>query len=152
MLLPQPAISQKIIRWHKHFGRKDLPWQQNATPYRVWVSEIMLQQTQVETVKSYYQRFMQNMPALPDLALAQQEHVLQHWTGLGYYARARNLHRTAQIIHHDLQGVFPDDLPGLMDLPGIGRSTAGARVSPVVEPPCLTDGHWDDKVADRVSA
>jgi len=103
-----------------------LPWQKNPTPYRVWVSEIMLQQTQVATVVPYYQRFMRSFPNLKQLALAEQDEVLHLWTGLGYYARARNLHKTAQIIYTQYKGRFPLALELVIDLPGIGRSTAGA--------------------------
>jgi A/G-specific adenine glycosylase len=123
------VISQSLIAWQKKYGRHDLPWQQEVTPYRVWVSEIMLQQTQVETVKNYFLRFMQSFPTLRDLALASEEQVLQRWTGLGYYARARHLHRAAQIIWQQHQGEFPNTLDALIQLPGIGRSTAGAILS-----------------------
>ncbi len=123
------ALSKKLIPWQQKKGRHDLPWQQDPTPYRVWVSEIMLQQTQVETVKAYYLRFMQHLPRLQDLAASSEETVLQLWTGLGYYARARHLHRAAQIITDQWGGVIPADLEMLMALPGIGRSTAGAILS-----------------------
>lgn len=123
------VLWKKLIPWQQEKGRNDLPWQQNPTPYRVWISEIMLQQTQVETVKAYYLRFMHQLPTLTDLASADEETVLQLWTGLGYYARARNLHRAAKIIFEKYQGEFPESLSELMDLPGIGRSTAGAILS-----------------------
>ncbi|VAW82105.1 A/G-specific adenine glycosylase [hydrothermal vent metagenome] len=119
-------FSQKLLRWYDKFGRKDLPWQKTQTPYRVWVSEIMLQQTQVATVIPYYQRFMRSFPNLKRLALADQDDVLHLWTGLGYYARARNLHKTAQIIYKEHKGRFPLVVDQLVELPGIGRSTAGA--------------------------
>jgi A/G-specific adenine glycosylase len=122
-------LSKKLITWQRKYGRNDLPWQHNPTPYRVWISEIMLQQTQVETVKAYYIRFMHHFPTLNDLANASEDEVLQLWTGLGYYARARHLHRTAKIIVNDYQGQFPDDLSEMIKLPGIGRSTAGAILS-----------------------
>ncbi len=122
-------LSKKLIPWQQQHGRNDLPWQNNPTPYRVWISEIMLQQTQVETVKAYYVRFMHRFPTLKDLAKASEDEVLQLWTGLGYYARARNLHRAAKIIVNDYQGQFPDDLSEIIKLPGIGRSTAGAILS-----------------------
>ena len=118
-----------ILHWFKHHGRHDLPWQKNITPYRVWVSEIMLQQTQVSRVIPYFQCFMKSFPTLKALALAKIDDVLAHWSGLGYYARARNLHRTAQIIHATYRGHFPKTVAALSVLPGIGRSTAGAILS-----------------------
>lgn len=119
-------FSAALLAWFDHSGRKDLPWQQNPTPYRVWISEIMLQQTQVATVIPYYLRFMARFPCIRDLAAASVDEVLQHWAGLGYYARARNLHKSAQIIQQDLQGRLPDTPEALQALPGIGRSTAAA--------------------------
>src|SRR5690606_3149049 len=118
-----------ILAWYDQFGRKDLPWQHDMTPYRVWVSEIMLQQTQVATVIPYYQRFMQTLPDVHALAVAAPDEVLHLWTGLGYYSRARNLHRTAQIVVSEHGGEFPARVEGLQALPGIGRSTAGAIAS-----------------------
>ncbi len=115
-----------LLRWFERDGRKDLPWQRERTPYRVWVSEIMLQQTQVGTVVGYYQRFMQRFPTVRELAAARADDVLHLWAGLGYYARARNLQRTAQIVVQRHGGEFPATLDGMMELPGIGRSTAGA--------------------------
>ncbi len=118
-----------LLTWFDQHGRKDLPWQQDKTPYRVWVSEIMLQQTQVASVIGYYQRFMQRFPDLAALATAPEDAVLEHWAGLGYYARARNLHKCARHIHGELDGKFPRSLAALSELPGIGRSTAGAILS-----------------------
>jgi A/G-specific adenine glycosylase len=120
------AFALRLLAWFDQYGRKDLPWQQAITPYRVWVSEIMLQQTQVNTVIPYYQRFMESFPTVNHLAQAPQDQVLHHWTGLGYYARARNLHKTAQTVVSDYNGKFPDTVEQLETLPGIGRSTAGA--------------------------
>ena len=120
---------QRVLHWFDQHGRHDLPWQENTTPYRVWVSEIMLQQTQVKTVIPYYERFMARFPSVESLAQAPVDEVLHHWTGLGYYARARNLHRAAIIVYEHLNGQFPDTVEGLAELPGIGRSTAGAIVS-----------------------
>ena len=120
------AFSQRLLAWYRVNGRHDLPWQSLPTPYRVWVSEIMLQQTQVTTVIPYYQRFMARFPEISVLAYADINEVLHLWSGLGYYARARNLHKTARIITEQYQGRFPSSLESLMDLPGIGRSTAGA--------------------------
>jgi A/G-specific adenine glycosylase len=120
------GFTQALLKWFAHHGRKDLPWQANTTPYRVWISEIMLQQTQVSTVVPYYQRFMQKFPDLKVLADAPIDEVLHLWTGLGYYARARNLHRAAQTIQGEFNGSFPLDFDDLIALPGICRSTAGA--------------------------
>jgi A/G-specific adenine glycosylase len=118
-----------LLDWFDRAGRKHLPWQQNPTPYRVWVSEIMLQQTQVATVIPYYERFMQRFPGVRALADAPVDEVLHLWTGLGYYARARNLHRAAQAIVTDHGGEFPKTIDAVQALPGIGRSTAGAILS-----------------------
>lgn len=120
------TIHISLLKWYDQFGRKTLPWQTDMTPYRVWLSEIMLQQTQVTTVIPYYKQFMLSFPSINDLAAAPLDTVLQHWAGLGYYSRARNLHRTAQIITTEYHGKFPDSLALLQQLPGIGRSTAGA--------------------------
>ncbi|WP_455217198.1 A/G-specific adenine glycosylase [Kaarinaea lacus] len=122
-------FSSRVLRWFHIHGRKNLPWQQDRTPYRVWISEIMLQQTQVTTVMPYFERFMDHFPDLEALANAVLDDVLGLWSGLGYYARARNLHRAAQIITNEYQGKFPDQLDQVMALPGIGRSTAGAILS-----------------------
>ncbi len=123
------SFSAAILKWFDQHGRKHLPWQQNKTPYRVWVSEIMLQQTQVTTAIPYYERFMQLFPDLPTLANANIDDVLHAWAGLGYYTRARNLHRAAQIVMQDFHGQFPNTLETLQQLPGVGRSTAGAILS-----------------------
>ena len=122
-------ISNTLLAWHKEFGRHDLPWQNTNDAYRIWVSEIMLQQTQVSTVIPYYERFMNSFPSVIDLANAAQDDVLHHWTGLGYYARARNLHKSAKIINDDYAGNFPSNFDDVLALPGIGRSTAGAVLS-----------------------
>ena len=120
------ALSQAIISWQKKYGRHDLPWQHTTDPYAIWVSEIMLQQTQVTAVIGYYAQFMQRFPSIAALAEATQEEVLQHWSGLGYYSRARNLHHAAQIIVDDFNGIFPQQFEDILSLPGIGRSTAAA--------------------------
>lgn len=122
-------FAEQLLDWFDRHGRKSLPWQQNPTPYRVWVSEIMLQQTQVQTVRAYFERFTARFPDVNALALAPMDDVLQLWSGLGYYARARNLHRAAQIVHEQHAGQFPEDIEELTALPGIGRSTAGAIAS-----------------------
>lgn len=119
-------FAQQLIAWHAQHGRHDLPWQQTRDPYRIWVSEIMLQQTQVATVIPYYARFMQAFPDVQALAQATLDKVLAHWSGLGYYSRARNLHAAAQHILHHHRGRFPTDVAALQSLPGIGRSTAAA--------------------------
>ncbi len=118
------AFQQRLLAWFDLQGRKDLPWQHPVSPYRVWVSEIMLQQTQVTTVIPYFQCFMQAFPDIKTLANASLDEVLQHWAGLGYYARARNLHKTAIIITE--LDAFPNRVEKLVALPGIGLSTAGA--------------------------
>jgi len=115
-----------VLQWFDIHGRKDLPWQQPASPYRVWVSEVMLQQTQVTTVIPYFNRFMAQYPTVQALAEAPLDEVLSFWAGLGYYARARNLYKAAQLIH--VQG-FPETLEAWVALPGVGRSTAGAILS-----------------------
>lgn len=122
-------FSTQVFKWFDKHGRKHLPWQQNITPYRVWLSEIMLQQTQVATVIPYFERFTAQFPDVHSLAAAPIDLVLHLWTGLGYYARARNLHRCAQTIVDQYDGEFPSTVAALSELSGIGRSTAGAIVS-----------------------
>lgn len=116
----------RLVTWQLKAGRHDLPWQQTRDPYRVWLSEIMLQQTQVNTVITYYQRFLERFPDVQALGQAEQAEVMPYWAGLGYYARARNLHRCAQIICQEFAGQFPQDPEVLQSLPGIGKSTANA--------------------------
>ena len=118
-----------MLAWFDAHGRKGLPWQQGKDAYRIWVSEIMLQQTQVQTVIPYFERFMMSFPTIEALADARLDDVLHHWSGLGYYARARNLHRAAKAVMADHGGEFPANLEDVMALPGIGRSTAGAILS-----------------------
>ncbi|WP_028357616.1 A/G-specific adenine glycosylase [Brackiella oedipodis] len=115
-----------LCAWQVQHGRQHLPWQQQRTPYRVWLSEIMLQQTQVATVIDYFQRFIDRFPTVQTLAQAPQEEVMLYWAGLGYYARARNLHKAAQMVTQEHDGQFPMQAEALMNLPGIGRSTAHA--------------------------
>ncbi|HEY7885588.1 MAG TPA: A/G-specific adenine glycosylase [Cellvibrionaceae bacterium] len=123
------AFARTVLAWQDRHGRKNLPWQHNITPYRVWLSEIMLQQTQVNTVIPYFERFTQRFPTVADLAAAPIDEVLHLWTGLGYYARARNLHRAAGQVVSEYGGEFPASVEALVTLPGIGESTAGAIVS-----------------------
>lgn len=120
------SLADRLVRWQRAHGRHDLPWQRDPTPYRVWVSEVMLQQTRVATVIPYFEAFMRRFPALEDLARAPLDDVLAHWSGLGYYSRARNLHRAAGICLEEHGGELPEEFESLMALPGIGRSTAGA--------------------------
>ena len=120
------AFAQRLILWHKQHGRHGLPWQGSRDPYAVWLSEIMLQQTQVSSVIPYYRRFLGCFPDIAALASAEEDEVLAHWSGLGYYSRARNLHRAAQIMAEKHFGEFPREFGQILALPGIGRSTAAA--------------------------
>ncbi|MBI5938777.1 MAG: A/G-specific adenine glycosylase [Betaproteobacteria bacterium] len=119
-------FAPQLIAWQRRHGRHDLPWQASRDPYAIWVSEIMLQQTQVETVVPYYQRFMARLPDVAALAMASEDEVLALWSGLGYYSRARNLHRAAGIVMREFGGAFPREFDAIQGLPGIGRSTAAA--------------------------
>ena len=135
-------FTRRLLKWYARSGRHDLPWQRDVTPYRVWVSEIMLQQTQVNTVIPYFERFMQRYPDVVSLAQAGQDEVLHYWSGLGYYSRARNLHKTARIVAGDLNGYFPDNMEQLVKLPGIGRSTAAAILAlSMGQPQAILDGN-----------
>ena len=125
----KPDFAQRLVRWQRKHGRHDLPWQENRDPYRVWLSEIMLQQTQVSTVIPYYLRFLQTFPTVADLAQAPLDEVMALWTGLGYYSRARHLHRCAQQVMQMWQGQFPRTSLELVTLAGIGPSTAAAIAS-----------------------
>jgi A/G-specific adenine glycosylase len=136
------AIAPALLSWHAQHGRHDLPWQRNPTAYRVWVSEIMLQQTQVGTVIGYFDRFMQRFPELGSLAAAPLDEVLHLWSGLGYYTRARHLHLAARRVVGDFDGELPADLKALTSLPGIGRSTAAAiRALSAGERAVILDGN-----------
>lgn len=129
-LLTTDEFQRRLMAWFDAHGRKQLPWQQHKSPYRVWVSEIMLQQTQVATVIPYYERFMARFPTVAALAEAPQDEVLHLWTGLGYYARARNLHKAARVVVGEHGGDFPvHSLEAMAELPGIGPSTAGAIIA-----------------------
>jgi A/G-specific adenine glycosylase len=120
------SFARRLIAWQRRSGRHDLPWQNTRDPYLIWLSEIMLQQTQVSTVIPYYSRFVSRFPNIAALAAAHEDDVLAHWSGLGYYARARNLKRATARIVTDFNGVFPADFDAIRRLPGVGRSTAGA--------------------------
>src|SRR5688500_254199 len=126
---PGEDFSSRIVRWQESHGRNSLPWQNTRDPYRVWLSEIMLQQTQVATVLDYYTRFLQRFPKVANLAAAEPDEVLGLWSGLGYYSRARNLHRCAQDVVRLHGGEFPRTAALLQTLPGIGPSTAAAIAS-----------------------
>ena len=136
------SFSARLLTWHAAHGRHGLPWQQDRTPYRVWLSEIMLQQTQVATVIPYFERFVAHYPEVAALAAADQDEVLHLWSGLGYYSRARNLHRCAQLVVSRHGGEFPTDIDALVALPGIGRSTAAAILAQACEQPhAILDGN-----------
>ncbi|WP_049456411.1 A/G-specific adenine glycosylase [Stenotrophomonas maltophilia] len=138
----EDGFVRRLLHWFDGHGRHDLPWQHPRSPYRVWLSEIMLQQTQVATVIPYFQRFLQHFPTLPDLAAASNDAVMAQWAGLGYYARARNLHAAAKRCVELHSGDLPRDFDALHALPGIGRSTAGAILSQAWNDPfAILDGN-----------
>ena len=135
-------FAQSVLKWYDKFGRKHLPWQQDKTLYGVWLSEVMLQQTQVATVIPYFERFIKTFPNITALANASQDEVLHLWSGLGYYARARNLHKAAQKVRDEFNGNFPTNFDQVWALPGVGRSTAGAVLSSVLNQPYpILDGN-----------
>ena len=135
-------FATRLLAWHRHHGRHDLPWQIDRNPYRVWLSEIMLQQTQVATVIPYFLRFTERFADVADLAAGELDEVLSLWSGLGYYARARNLHRCAQHIVQHHQGRFPAHAETLQSLPGIGKSTAHAILAQALnQPHAILDGN-----------
>ncbi|RKX41640.1 MAG: A/G-specific adenine glycosylase, partial [Verrucomicrobia bacterium] len=121
----QRAVKNRLLPWFAAH-RRAMPWRNNRTPYRVWISELMLQQTRVDQVIPYFNRFMKRFPSLKSLAAASQEDVLKQWEGLGYYSRARNLHKAAQIISTELKGRFPNTAGEIIKLPGVGSYTAAA--------------------------
>jgi len=135
--MPPPTYAKRLLTWFDTHGRHDLPWQHPRSPYRVWLSEIMLQQTQVKVAIPYFERFIATLPTVRALAEASQDSVLALWSGLGYYARARNLHKAAQVCLAEHDGELPRDFAALVALPGIGRSTAGAILAQA----------WDQRVA-----
>jgi A/G-specific adenine glycosylase len=124
--MKEATFATRVIAWQKRHGRHDLPWQNTRDPYRIWLSEIMLQQTQVATVIPYYARFLEKFPTLVDLARANEDEVLALWSGLGYYSRGRNLLRAAQIAVGKFNGEFPREFDNILALPGVGQSTAAA--------------------------
>ncbi|MDW2744364.1 A/G-specific adenine glycosylase [Atlantibacter subterraneus] len=128
-MMQAQQFSRQVLDWYDKYGRKTLPWQIEKTPYKVWLSEVMLQQTQVATVIPYFNRFMARFPGVTDLANAPLDEVLHLWTGLGYYARARNLHKAAKMVAEQYGGIFPQTFDDVAALPGVGRSTAGAILS-----------------------
>src|SRR4051794_24881662 len=121
-----PPFARRVVQWQRSHGRHDLPWQATRDAYRIWLSEIMLQQTQVSTVIPYFERFVARFPDARALAAGQEDEVMALWSGLGYYARARNLHRAAREVVERFGGDFPSTFDDLVTLPGIGRSTASA--------------------------
>ena len=134
-------FTEKIILWYKQ-NKRDLPWRNTQNPYYIWLSEIILQQTRVAQGLSYYQKFIQEFPTVADLANANEEQVLKNWQGLGYYSRARNLHKTAKIIVDNYNGIFPQKYEELLNLKGIGPYTAAAIASfSFKEPICVVDGN-----------
>ena len=140
--MKERSFSARLLTWWDKHGRKDLPWQHPRTPYRVWVSEIMLQQTQVKTVIPYFKRFIETFPDVQSLAAASTDDVLALWSGLGYYARARNLHKAAGICSTDFDSILPDTPQALATLPGIGQSTANAIYSQAFDQPAVVlDGN-----------
>ena len=144
-------FSKKIIHWQKINGRNNLPWQAKS-PYHVWISEIMLQQTQVKTVIPYFHKFINSFPSIKSLAESNLDNVLASWSGLGYYTRAKNIHLTSKIIHEKYNGSIPNNYDQLIELPGIGESTAGALLSLAFdEPGIILDGNVK-RVLSRVLA
>lgn len=140
--MSRPGFADRLLAWYEAYGRHDLPWRRTRDPYAVWVSEIMLQQTQVATVLPYYRRFMAAFPTVDRLAAAPLDQVLACWSGLGYYARARHLHAAARIVRSDHGGRLPPDPEALQQLPGIGRSTAGAILALAFDRPApILDGN-----------
>ena len=154
LLLPSPMVQnlrQTLLVWYRKTGR-DLPWRRTRDPYAIWISEIMLQQTQVKTVIPYYQRWLATFPTVESLAAANQQAVLKAWEGLGYYARARNLHRAAQVIATEYEGQFPQTFDAAIALPGIGRTTAGGILSAAFNHPLpILDGNVK-RVLSRLTA
>ena len=136
------SFAERLVAWQKKYGRNNLPWQKSHDPYVRWLAEIMLQQTQVKTVIPYFDRFIERFPTVQDLAEAPEEEVMKLWAGLGYYSRARNLHKCAKEVQCRFNGSFPIELSDLESLPGIGVSTAAAIRSAATDEPCaILDGN-----------
>ena len=135
-------ISQQIVDWYKKYGRHELPWRRNITPYRIWISEIMLQQTQVKTVIPYFKNFLKKYPTLRKISQASEDEIMAQWSGLGFYRRARNIFLTKEIIKNDFNNIFPKTYNEILSLPGIGKSTAGAIKSlAYLTPKPILDGN-----------
>ena len=135
-------FSQRVVRWYLDHGRHDLPWRKKVTPYRIWISEIMLQQTQVKTVIPYFKNFIEKFPSQKKLSEASEDQVLAAWSGLGFYRRARNIFATKEIIKHNYGNRFPNEFQQIVELPGIGKSTAGAIMSlAYLDPHPILDGN-----------
>ena len=135
-------LGKKISEWYKAFGRKNLPWRKKITPYRVWISEMILQQTQVSTGIDYFLKFTEKYPDLESIKFASEDDILQLWKGLGYYRRATYIYHAKEIIHNNLNGKFPEKFDSIMGLPGVGRSTAGAILSIAFKKPYpILDGN-----------
>ena len=123
------SFSNRIVNWYKKNGRHDLPWRKNISPYSIWISEIMLQQTQVKTVIPYFNKFIEKYPNLEALIQASEDEILAQWSGLGFYRRAKNIYKACRVISENFNNKFPTNINDLESLPGIGRSTAGAIMS-----------------------
>ena len=135
-------FSQQVVQWYLEHGRHDLPWRRKVTPYRIWISEIMLQQTQVKTVIPYFQNFIKKFPSQKSLSEASEDQVLAAWSGLGFYRRARNIFATKEIIKKNYGNRFPNEFKKIIELPGIGKSTAGAIMSlAYLDPHPILDGN-----------
>ena len=135
-------FSHQVVQWYLDHGRHDLPWRKKVTPYRIWISEIMLQQTQVKTVIPYFKNFIQKFPSQKKLSEASEDQVLATWSGLGFYRRARNIFATKEIIKNNYRNRFPNEFKHIIELPGIGKSTAGAIMSlAYLDPHPILDGN-----------
>ena len=135
-------FSQQVVQWYLDHGRHDLPWRKKVTPYRIWISEIMLQQTQVKTVIPYFKNFIKKFPSQKKLSEASEDQVLAAWSGLGFYRRARNIFATKEIIKNNYENKFPNEFQQIIELPGIGKSTAGAIMSlAYLDPYPILDGN-----------
>ena len=135
-------FSQQVVQWYLEHGRHDLPWRRKVTPYRIWISEIMLQQTQVKTVIPYFKNFIKKFPSQKSLSEASEDQVLAAWSGLGFYRRARNIFATKEIIKNNYGNRFPNEFKKIIELPGIGKSTAGAIMSlAYLDPHPILDGN-----------